>query len=65
MEEEIKEAFQLFDKHGQGSICVEELREAMMEVMCEHQVHEMITHADNGNGLVDYQDFIKNVMMGK
>ena len=65
MEEEIKEAFQLFDKHGHGSISVQELKEAMLEVMGEDEVNEMMNHADNGEGVVDYQNFIKDVMMGK
>ena len=38
----------------------------MLEVMGEDQVNEMVNEADvNGTGNVDYEDFIKRVMVGK
>ena len=66
VEDEIKEAFKLFDKHGKGTIGVGELRDAMLEVMTDEQVDEMMQDADfKGDGNVDYEEFIKRVMNGK
>ena len=62
----LQEAFKLFDKHGKGVVCVEELKDAMLEVMGEQLVNEMMQDADNnGNGLIDYDDFVNRVMQGK
>ena len=47
-------------------MCVEELKDAMLEVMEEQLVNEMMQDADNnGNGLIDYDDFVNRVMQGK
>jgi Ca2+-binding protein (EF-Hand superfamily) len=60
--EEIKQAFQVFDKHKQGYICADELRHVMTtlgERLSEDEVNEMIQEADiNGDGRINYEDFV-------
>lgn len=67
-EEEIKEAFRVFDKDGNGSISREELRQVMtslgMKLTAEEE-DEMICEADmNGDGEIDYDEF-KKMMLGR
>jgi calmodulin len=58
-DEELKEAFKVFDKDGDGSISAAELRHVMMnlgEKMSDEEVTEMIREADlNGDGQIDYE----------
>ena len=57
--EELKEAFKVFDKDGDGSISAAELRHVMMnrgETMSDEEVNDMIREADlDGNGQIDYE----------
>ena len=66
-EEEIREAFRVFDKDGNGYITTEELRHVMTtlgEVMSNEEVDEMISEADvDGDGQVNYEEFVK-MMIG-
>jgi len=59
MEEQMMEAFRLFDKDGNGHITADELRQAMQnlgEQMTEAEVEELIKEADeNGDGMVNYE----------
>ncbi len=65
-EDELKEAFKVFDTDGNGFISPQELREVMLglgEKLTDDEVDEMIKEADtNGDGQVDYAEFVK--MMG-
>nr|CDS30599.1 calmodulin [Hymenolepis microstoma] len=65
-ERELKEAFQVFDMDGDGYISHVELRRAMEtfgERVSGHQSREMIKHADiDGDGQVDYEEFVKTMM---
>ena len=58
-EEEIKEAFRVFDKDGNGYISAAELRHVMTnlgEKLTDDEVDEMIREADiDGDGQVNYE----------
>ena len=67
-EEELKEAFRVFDKDGNGFISAAELRHIMTnlgEKLTDEEVDEMIREADiDGDGQINYEEFVK-VMMAK
>ena len=58
-DEEIKEAFRVFDKDGNGFISSEELRQVMVnlgENLTKEEIDEMIREADiDGDGQVNYE----------
>ncbi|XP_065061493.1 neo-calmodulin-like [Rhopilema esculentum] len=62
-EEEIKEAFRVFDKDGNGHISAAELRHIMTnlgEKLTDEEVDEMIKEADiDGDGHINYEEFVK------
>ena len=61
-EEEIREAFRVFDKDGNGFISAAELRHVMTnlgEKLTDEEVDEMIREADiDGDGEVNYKEFV-------
>lgn len=65
-EEEIKEAFRVFDKDGNGFISAAELRHVMTnlgEKLTDEEVDEMIREADvDGDGQINYEEFVKMMM---
>ncbi|XP_020213342.1 calmodulin-like protein 8 [Cajanus cajan] len=65
-EEELKEAFRVFDKDQDGYISASELRSVMRtigEKVTEEEVEQMVKEADlDGDGLVDYQEFVKMML---
>jgi calmodulin len=62
-QEEIQEAFKVFDKDGNGYISAAELRHVMTslgEKLTEEEVDEMIREADvDGDGQINYDEFVK------
>ena len=62
-EEEIKEAFRVFDKEGDGFVSASELRHVMTnlgEKLTEDEIDEMITEADDdSDGQIKYAEFVK------
>eukprot|EP00949_MAST-11_sp_MAST-11-sp1_P004691 g4691.t1 len=65
-EEEIMEAFKVFDKDGNGFISAAELRHIMTnlgEKLTDEEVDEMIREADiDGDGQINYEEFVKMMM---
>ncbi|XP_053388872.1 uncharacterized protein LOC123524074 [Mercenaria mercenaria] len=60
---ELREAFNVFDKDGDGFISAEELRVVMTnlgEKLTKKEVDEMLREADiNGDGKIDYDEFVQ------
>ena len=58
-EEELREAFRVFDRNGDGFISASELRHVMTnlgEKLSDEEVEDMIKEADlDGDGLVNYE----------
>nr|POE67941.1 calmodulin-like protein 8 [Quercus suber] len=65
-EEELKEAFKVFDKDQNGYISATELRHVMInlgEKLTDEEVEQMIREADlDGDGQVNYEEFVKMMM---
>ena len=66
IEEEVLNAFKVFDKEGNGLISNTELRHIMMTLgdqLTEEEIDDMIREADSdGDGYINYEDFIKNML---
>ncbi len=68
IEEELMEAFKVFDKDGNGRLEANELRHIMLtlgERLSDEGIEKMINEADTKNlGYIDYKDFVK-LMLSK
>jgi calmodulin len=68
IEDELIEAFRIFDKEGEGRISASEFRHIMLtlgERLSEDEVEEMIKEADaRGDGMINYKEFSK-IMLSK
>jgi calmodulin len=68
IEEELMEAFKIFDKDGNGRLESNELKHIMLtlgEKLTDEEIAEMISEADSkGLGYIDYKDFVK-LMLSK
>lgn len=62
-EEEIREAFKVFDRDNNGFISAQELRHVMTSIgekLTDEEVDMMIKEADaNGDGRIDYNEFVQ------
>jgi Ca2+-binding EF-hand superfamily protein len=62
-EEEMLEAFKVFDIDGNGSITSDELRQIFLnlgEKLTDEEIDDMIKVADvDGDGEINYQEFVK------
>ena len=60
---EFKEAFNLFDKDGDGTITTKEIRTVMRSLgqnPTEDELQEMINEIDvDGHGIIDFQEFLR------
>ncbi len=67
IEEELSEAFRIFDKEDNGLISISEFRHIMLtlgERLTEDEVDEMIKEADTkGDGFIHYKDFAKVMLL--
>ena len=65
-EEEVLNAFKVFDKEGNGLISVTELRHIMVTLgdqLNEDEVDELLREADSdGDGFINYEEFIRTLM---
>ena len=65
-EEEILEAFKVYDKDGNGFISKAELIHVMAnlgEKLSDGEIDEMIREADvNGDGQINYEEFVQMMM---
>merc|ERR1719333_1311696 len=66
-EEELKEAFRLYDKEGQGFITNEVLKEILREIdntLTEEDLDGIVEEVDeDGSGTMDFDEFVE-MMMG-
>jgi len=66
MEQEIRQAFRVFDRNGDGYISKQEFKHCMMhfgEQFTNEEVEEMIAEADSNNdGKIDYGEFSKMIL---
>lgn len=65
-EEELIDAFKVFDRDGNGLISAAELRHVMTnlgEKLTDEEVDEMIKEADiDGDGHINYEEFVRMMM---
>ncbi|MCJ1289774.1 hypothetical protein MMC34_001307 [Xylographa carneopallida] len=65
-EDEIREAFKVFDRDNNGFISAAELRHVMTSIgekLTDDEVDEMIREADqDGDGRIDYNEFVQLMM---
>ena len=65
-EDEVINAFRVFDKEGNGLIATAELKHIMMTIgdkMTEAEADEMIHEADiDDDGVINYEEFVRNMM---
>ncbi|KAI4301915.1 hypothetical protein L6164_035151 [Bauhinia variegata] len=65
-EEQLREAFKVFDKDQDGYISPNELRHVMRTIedkFTDEEVEQMMREADlDGDGLLDYQEFVRMML---
>ena len=67
-EDEVINAFRVFDKEGNGLISSAELKHIMMTIgdkMTEEEADEMVNEADiDEDGMINYEEFVRMMMAG-
>ena len=65
-EEEVLNAFKLFDKEGNGLININELKHIMLTVgnnITEEELNDLLKEADTDNdGYINYEEFIRSLL---
>ena len=65
-EDEVINAFRIFDKEGNGLIASSELKHIMMSIgdkMTEEEADEMVNEADiDEDGMINYEEFVRMMM---
>lgn len=65
-ENQIKQAFQYFDKDNSGTISAEELRQCLQsedQTLTDEDINKLICEVDeNKDGLIDYKEFLEMMM---
>ena len=65
-EEEVLNAFKIFDKEGNGLININELKHIMLTVgknLSEPEINDMLKEADiDGDGYINYEEFVRSLM---
>merc|ERR1712176_1715542 len=60
---DLREAFKMFDRDGDGFITLKELKKVSMmlgNIMGQEEIEEFMREADvDGNGMLDYDEFCK------
>ncbi len=68
-EDDIRKAFQVFDRDGNGFISREEMRAVMMNIgeqITDEECTEFITEADvDGDGRINYEEFYNMMSMSQ
>ncbi|CAF0754521.1 unnamed protein product [Adineta ricciae] len=65
-EQELREAFRLFDRDNSGFITINELKQVMLnmgEKLNQEELEDMMREADvNRDGKLDYQEFVQKLL---
>merc|ERR1712232_368505 len=64
-EEELVEAFKVFDREGNGFITAAEMKHVMTnlgEKLTDEEVDEMVREAADDSGMVNYEEFVRMMM---
>ena len=65
-EEEVLNAFKIFDKEGNGLININELKHIMVTLgknLSESEINDMLKEADiDGDGYINYEEFVRSLL---